>query len=135
MQCGGWGRSGGGDWAVQDSACAARGVGELLTLCASAFLRSLYWVNRGEKGARTIEAAGMDGSDRKVLAAVHMEEPVGLTLDYVAGRLYWISEYKEVLERGQEEKRFSQGLVGQWVTAKFSEVSHGHCKVPSGHEE
>ncbi|XP_034503524.1 low-density lipoprotein receptor-related protein 8-like isoform X1 [Ailuropoda melanoleuca] len=57
--------------------------------------KSLYWVNRGKKGARTIEAAGMDGSDRKVLAAVHMEEPVGLTLDYVTGRLYWISEYKE----------------------------------------
>nr|XP_035929566.1 low-density lipoprotein receptor-related protein 1-like isoform X4 [Halichoerus grypus] len=60
--------------------------------------KSLFWVNRGKKGTRTIEAAGMDGSDRKVLAAVHMEEPVGLTLDYVAGRLYWISEYKESIE-------------------------------------
>ncbi|XP_034860006.1 low-density lipoprotein receptor-related protein 5-like [Mirounga leonina] len=40
----------------------------------------------------------MDCSDQKVLAAVHMEEPVGLTLDYVAGRLYWISEYKESIE-------------------------------------
>ncbi|XP_045854082.1 low-density lipoprotein receptor-related protein 1B-like isoform X4 [Meles meles] len=58
----------------------------------------LYWVNRGKKGTRTLEAAGMDGSDRKVLAAVHMEEPVGLTLDPVAGRLYWISEYKESIE-------------------------------------
>lgn len=27
---------------------------------------------------------------------VSMEEPVGLSLDHVAGRLYWISEYKEV---------------------------------------
>ncbi|XP_044925382.1 prolow-density lipoprotein receptor-related protein 1 [Mustela putorius furo] len=60
--------------------------------------KSLYWVNRGKKGRRTLEAAGMDGSDRKVLAAVHMEEPVGLTLDPVAGRLYWISEYKESIE-------------------------------------
>ncbi|XP_047571659.1 prolow-density lipoprotein receptor-related protein 1-like isoform X1 [Lutra lutra] len=60
--------------------------------------KSLYWVNRGKKGTRTLEAAGMDGSDRKVLAAVHMEEPVGLTLDPVAGRLYWISEYKESIE-------------------------------------
>uniref|UniRef100_A0A8C0RRE5 EGF-like domain-containing protein n=1 Tax=Canis lupus familiaris TaxID=9615 RepID=A0A8C0RRE5_CANLF len=60
--------------------------------------KSLYWVNRGKKGMRTIEAAGMDGSDRKVLAAVNVEEPVGLTLDHVAGRLYWISEYKESIE-------------------------------------
>lgn len=95
-------------------------LGGWLTLCAFASLRSLYWVNRGKKGRRTLEAAGMDGSDRKVLAAVHMEEPVGLTLDPVAGRLYWISEYKEVLERGQEGKRLSGGLLGPWVTADTS---------------
>ncbi|XP_058381112.1 prolow-density lipoprotein receptor-related protein 1-like isoform X2 [Diceros bicornis minor] len=58
----------------------------------------LYWVNRGEKGMRTIETAGMDGSDRKVLAVVNMEEPVGLTLDRVIGRLYWISKFKESIE-------------------------------------
>ncbi|XP_016064546.1 PREDICTED: low-density lipoprotein receptor-related protein 2-like [Miniopterus natalensis] len=58
----------------------------------------LYWVNRGEKGMRTIETAGMDGSDRKALAIVNMEEPVGLTLDHVTGRLYWISKYKESIE-------------------------------------
>ncbi|KAB1257521.1 Low-density lipoprotein receptor-related protein 2 [Camelus dromedarius] len=58
----------------------------------------LYWVNRGGKGMRTIETAGMDGSDRKVLTVVNMEEPAGLTLDHVTGRLYWISEYKESIE-------------------------------------
>lgn len=72
--------------------------------CASAFLRYLYWVNRGQKGMRTIDTAGMDGSDRKVLAVVNMEDPVGLTLDHVTGRLYWISAYKEVSWRGQEEE-------------------------------
>lgn len=100
--------------------CVGGAWGLLLTLCACAVLRSLYWVNRGKKGMRTIEAAGMDGSDRKVLAAVNVEEPVGLTLDHVAGRLYWISEYKEVLERGQGEKRFRRGLVQLWVTTEFS---------------
>lgn len=45
---------------------------------------------------RTIETAGMDGSDRKMLAVINMEEPVGLTFDYVTGRLYWTSKYKEV---------------------------------------
>ncbi|XP_036314275.2 low-density lipoprotein receptor-related protein 1B isoform X1 [Pipistrellus kuhlii] len=58
----------------------------------------LYWVNRGQKGMRTIDTAGMDGSDRKVLVVVNMEDPVGLTLDHVTGRLYWISEYKKSIE-------------------------------------
>lgn len=83
-----------------------------LTLCALAFLRYLYWVNRGQGGLRTIETAGMDGSDRKVLAVVNTEEPVGLTLDHVTGRLYWISKHKEVQYRGLEAKvnPFSWGL-------------------------
>jgi len=58
--------------------------------------RSLYWVNRGQRGRTVIAAAGMDGSNRRELTVVSMEEPVGLSLDHVAGRLYWISEYKEV---------------------------------------
>ncbi|KAM5264320.1 low-density lipoprotein receptor-related protein 2-like [Ctenodactylus gundi] len=58
----------------------------------------LYWVNGSKNGRRTIETAGMDGSDRKVLVVVTSEQPLGLTLDHVAGRLYWISEYKESIE-------------------------------------
>lgn len=53
-------------------------------------------MNRGRKGQVLIEAAGMDGSDRHRLAVVTTEEPVGLTLDYITNRLYWISDYKEV---------------------------------------
>ncbi|XP_050752686.1 low-density lipoprotein receptor-related protein 2-like [Gymnogyps californianus] len=60
--------------------------------------RSLYWVNRGQRGRTVIAAAGMDGSNRRELTVVSMEEPVGLSLDHVAGRLYWISEYKESIE-------------------------------------
>ncbi|XP_036065103.1 prolow-density lipoprotein receptor-related protein 1-like isoform X3 [Onychomys torridus] len=58
----------------------------------------LYWVNRGKNGVKTVETAGMDGSDRKVLAVVTTEEPLGLTLDHVTGRLYWIRGYKESIE-------------------------------------
>lgn len=56
----------------------------------------MYWVNRGEKSRTAIETAGMDGSDRHLLTVVTAEEPVGLTLDYVTSRLYWISGYKKV---------------------------------------
>ncbi|VTJ88710.1 Hypothetical predicted protein, partial [Marmota monax] len=58
----------------------------------------LYWVNRGGTGVRAVESAGMDGSDRKVLTVLTTEEPLGLTLDHVTGRLYWISEYKKSIE-------------------------------------
>ncbi|KAM6149597.1 prolow-density lipoprotein receptor-related protein 1-like [Erethizon dorsatum] len=58
----------------------------------------LYWVNGGEKGRSTIETAGMDGSDRKVLEVVTTQQPLGLTLDHVTGRLYWISGYKQSIE-------------------------------------
>ncbi|XP_039201140.1 low-density lipoprotein receptor-related protein 2-like [Crotalus tigris] len=60
--------------------------------------RYMYWVNCGEKGRTVIEAAGMDGSDRHVLVVLIAEEPVGLTLDYITGRLYWISLYKKSIE-------------------------------------
>ncbi|XP_025032097.1 prolow-density lipoprotein receptor-related protein 1-like, partial [Python bivittatus] len=60
--------------------------------------RYMYWVNRGEKDRTVIEAAGMDGSDRHVLVVLITEEPVGLTLDYITGRLYWISVYKKSIE-------------------------------------
>lgn len=72
-------------------------LGGLLRLgCLVPAFRTLYWVNRGLRGRTTITSAGMDGSNRQELTVVSMEEPVGLTLDHVAGRLYWISEYKEV---------------------------------------
>ncbi|XP_069092979.1 low-density lipoprotein receptor-related protein 2-like [Pleurodeles waltl] len=60
--------------------------------------RCMFWINYGRKENTAIEVAGMDGSDRRVLASVPMEQPVGLTLDYITGRLYWISEYKESIE-------------------------------------
>ncbi|KAM3936795.1 low-density lipoprotein receptor-related protein 2-like [Leptodactylus fuscus] len=60
--------------------------------------RYMYWVNYGKNGNTTLEMAGMDGSDRHVLSYVPMEQPMGLTLDYITSRLYWISEYKESIE-------------------------------------
>ncbi|KAM5194042.1 low-density lipoprotein receptor-related protein 2-like [Mantella aurantiaca] len=60
--------------------------------------RYMYWINYGKKGNTTLDAAGMDGSDRHVIAFVPMEQPIGLTLDPITSRLYWISEYKESLE-------------------------------------
>lgn len=67
-------------------------------LIVNPIYRYMYWVNHGSKGNTTIEAAGMDGSDRHSITFVPMEQPLGLTLDYITSRLYWISEYKESIE-------------------------------------
>lgn len=80
---------------------ASEGIFEYRDLTAAC--RYLYWVNRSENGVKTVETAGMDGSDRKTLAVVTAEEPLGLTLDHVTGRLYWIGGYKEVLMIEPEE--------------------------------
>ncbi|KAM4048930.1 low-density lipoprotein receptor-related protein 2-like [Anomaloglossus baeobatrachus] len=60
--------------------------------------RYMYWVNYGKKGNTTLDMAGMDGSDRHVISFIPMEQPTGLTIDYITSRLYWISEYKESIE-------------------------------------
>ncbi|XP_068089757.1 very low-density lipoprotein receptor-like [Hyperolius riggenbachi] len=60
--------------------------------------RCMYWINYEKKGITTIESAGMDGSDRHVIVFLPMEEPIGLTLDRITWRLYWISKYKESIE-------------------------------------
>ncbi|XP_069482623.1 vitellogenin receptor Yl-like [Ambystoma mexicanum] len=60
--------------------------------------RCMFWINYGRRENSAVEMAGMDGSDRRILAAVPMEQPAGLTVDYITGRLYWISEYKESIE-------------------------------------
>ncbi|XP_060092506.1 very low-density lipoprotein receptor-like [Heteronotia binoei] len=60
--------------------------------------RYMYWVNRGRRGRTVIEGAGMDGSDRHMLAVLTKEQPIGLTVDHTTGRLYWISEYKESID-------------------------------------
>lgn len=70
----------------------------------------------------------MDGSNRRELTVVSMEEPVGLSLDYVAGRLYWISEYKEVGtggSRAQPHHELGGGEVGLGRAAPLPPEARG----------
>lgn len=70
----------------------------------------------------------MDGSNRRELTVVSMEEPVGLSLDYVAGRLYWISEYKEVGPgggRAQPHHELGGGEVGLGRAAPLPPEARG----------
>ncbi|XP_067839507.1 low-density lipoprotein receptor-related protein 2-like [Heptranchias perlo] len=56
----------------------------------------MFWVNQRDVYTKAhIETAGMDGSARKVVTVLNSAEPIGLTLDYPAERLYWFSEGDE----------------------------------------
>ncbi|XP_058879034.1 low-density lipoprotein receptor-related protein 2-like isoform X2 [Acipenser ruthenus] len=59
---------------------------------------TMFWINKGGNGQTSIEAAGMDGSMRRVIAVITAQEASGLTLDYTVERLYWMSKYKQSVE-------------------------------------
>ncbi|MBN3319272.1 LRP4 protein, partial [Atractosteus spatula] len=59
---------------------------------------AMFWINKGEHGQMSIEAAGMDGSHRRVVTVITAQNPRGLLSDYTSRRLYWISDYKESVE-------------------------------------
>lgn len=48
----------------------------------------MYWSDWGNEGC--IERAGLDGSNRQVIASYEVKWPNGLTIDLVGRRLYWI---------------------------------------------
>jgi hypothetical protein len=48
----------------------------------------LFWSDWGE--APKIERSNLDGSNRHIIVASHLGWPNGLTIDYVAGQLYWV---------------------------------------------
>ncbi|XP_067886518.1 low-density lipoprotein receptor-related protein 2-like isoform X2 [Heterodontus francisci] len=53
----------------------------------------MFWVNQRDVYSKAhIETAGMDGSERKVVAVLDSVEPIGLSLDYPTERLYWFNE-------------------------------------------
>lgn len=48
----------------------------------------IYWTDWGE--FPKIERAEMDGKNRRVLVKENIYWPNGLTLDYAAGKVYWV---------------------------------------------
>ena len=47
-----------------------------------------YWSDTGP-GAK-IEASGLDGNHRSSLVTTQIQHPIGLTLDGIMDRLYWV---------------------------------------------
>ena len=49
--------------------------------------RFMFWTDFGQTAQ--IERAFLDGNDRRVLHDTDLLQPVGITVDYVDGRVYW----------------------------------------------
>lgn len=60
------------------------------------FDRLMYWCEVGAD--HKIEAANMDGDDRRILVKRGLYYPNGLTLDDSNNRLYWVDSYVDALE-------------------------------------
>ncbi|XP_048255378.1 very low-density lipoprotein receptor-like [Haliotis rufescens] len=56
----------------------------------------MYWTDWGKQPK--IERCGMDGNDRKVIINTTIAWPNGLTIDYVADRLYWVDSKLHSIE-------------------------------------
>ncbi|XP_069783747.1 very low-density lipoprotein receptor-like [Narcine bancroftii] len=63
----------------------------------------MFWVNQRDVSTKArIEMAGMDGSERKVVVGL-ASEAIGLTLDYLAEKLYWFSQGDEAITSVKEQ--------------------------------
>ena len=56
----------------------------------------MYWTDWGD--VARIERASMDGSGREVLQDEDLIWPNGLTLDYLANRVYWADAFLDKIE-------------------------------------
>ena len=58
--------------------------------------RYMYWTDWGS--VAKIERASMDGSDRRVLHNTGLTWPNGLTIDYLAQKIYWADASRDRIE-------------------------------------
>jgi len=45
-----------------------------------------------------IERSRLDGSDRTVFVGDDLDKPLGLSIDYVERRLYWVDDFRNMIE-------------------------------------
>jgi len=57
---------------------------------------SLYWSDLG--AVAKIERSRLDGTDRQIFIRQDLDKPLGLSVDYAAGRLYWVDDFRDTIE-------------------------------------
>ena len=87
------------------------------------FCRKLFW---GEiTGVARIEVADLDGANRRVFTSDNVNYPMGVTVDYQEGRLYWADDMSDTIESAdintgldrrsiaiQDERTYSHTVFG-----------------------
>ena len=58
--------------------------------------RYIFWTDFGEVGK--IERSFMDGGDRRTIIDSDLSQPNGITIDYLAERIYWTDSYLDKIE-------------------------------------
>lgn len=64
-----------------------------------------------------IDSSSLEGSDRRVIASTGLASPSGITLDYLANKLYWCDVKLSVVESvnldGSDRRILAQNDVGE----------------------
>jgi hypothetical protein len=56
----------------------------------------MFWSDIG--AVNRIERARLDGTERSNFIDRDLDSPLGLTIDYVNDRLYWVDKYRKTIE-------------------------------------
>jgi len=56
----------------------------------------MFWSDLG--AVPKIERSRLDGSGRSVFVEKELDKPLGLSVDYNAGRLYWVDDFTHTIE-------------------------------------
>ncbi|OXU25251.1 hypothetical protein TSAR_015309 [Trichomalopsis sarcophagae] len=75
----------------------------------------IYWAEWGDQPR--IGRANLDGSNRKSIVSTDLSLPNGLSIDYVARKLYWADALKDRIEMSDLHGRYRIALVPEAVNA------------------
>jgi sugar lactone lactonase YvrE len=74
--------------------------GKLRGIAVYPQIRRMFWTDFSDTAPR-IETAGMDGSDRHLIASRDVQWPNGIAVDYSQDRVYWVDSGTHLLERAR----------------------------------
>ena len=60
------------------------------------FCRTLYWSDLG--AVAKIERSRLDGTERSIFVSADLDKPLGLSVDLVDKRLYWVDDFRDTIE-------------------------------------
>ena len=65
-------------------------------MCVVYFCSTLYWSDLG--AVAKIERSRLDGTERSIFVSEGLDKPLGLSVDLVDKRLYWVDDFRDSIE-------------------------------------